>query len=235
MHLNITIEDHVTPQLLTSALEAYDIEHPNGRKREDRLETFGLLWGYVIPERENRNPRAVATMATVETSALRKNGSVQPDLNSLLLKIEFVRKYWPHLEVVGTFHSHPYENLKEVREIKGWRASDGDLEFWPDIHAQLFPSSPYLAHIVLTVAKMEKRGWALPKEIEGQSGLELSLDQRKVWITSYATQILYLEPEEESDEDEDEDEFDSEFVMMDDLPSLDIPALCNRILAGGLE
>lgn len=232
MYLNISIEDHVTPQLLTSALEAYEIAHPNGRKKEDRLETFGLLWGYVIPEREDRNPRAVATIATVETSALRKTDSVQPDLDSLLLKIEFVRKYWPHLEVVGTFHSHPYASLKEVRDVKGWQASDDDLDFWPYIHEQLFPTSPYLAHLILTVTKMDRRGWALPKEIANRSGIELSLDDKKVWITSYGTEMLFLD----SDEDESgEDEGEKSFSVMDYLPSLDVPALTNRVLGGGLE
>lgn len=222
-YLDITIEDHVIPQLLTSALEAYDIQHPMGRKKLDRLETFGLLWGYVIPEREDRSPRVISSLATVETSALRKNDSVQPDLDSLNLKIEFVRKYWPHLEVVGTFHSHPYSSLKETREIRGWEGSDGDFEFWPSIHESLFPATPFLAHLIVTVAKMDKRGWALPKEIADNSGLEMSMDNRKIWITSYGTEII-----------EDVDTLNKKSVVMDRFPNLDVPALTNRIINGAI-
>lgn len=46
----IYIEDHVVPQLFTTAIEAYEFMHKNHKKGKgyDKLETFGLLWGYVI-------------------------------------------------------------------------------------------------------------------------------------------------------------------------------------------
>lgn len=221
--IHVTIEDHVVPQLMTSALEAYEIRHPNGRKKEDRLETFGLLWGYVIPARESSRPRIVATVATVETSALRKEGSVEPDFDSLEMKMEFVKKYWPHLEVVGTFHSHPYNSVQEVKDVKGWRASPDDEEFWPDLHQTLFPETPYLVHLIVTVTALSKSGWAFPKEIENNSGFELSMGPRKVWMTSYATEICF----------EDEEAGHEEVVrMMDFYPELDVPSLTTRVWNG---
>ncbi len=73
MPIRIIIEDHVVPQLLTSAIEAYEFEHCSHAdgKGQTKLETAGLLWGYVQPARGDQPPRIVATMATVETSALR--------------------------------------------------------------------------------------------------------------------------------------------------------------------
>ncbi len=41
--MNIVVEDHAVPQLLTSALEAYDFGKSSGRRYQDKLETFGLL------------------------------------------------------------------------------------------------------------------------------------------------------------------------------------------------
>lgn len=227
MILDITIDDHVVPQLLTSALEAYEIKHPNAKlKRKDRLETFGLLWGYVIsPRGEDKNPRVIVTIATIETSALRKDNSVEPDFGSLAMKVEFMRKYWPHLELVGTFHSHPYDTLEDVKQVKGWQAStpdtvgsgSGDTEFWPVIHKELSPDTPYLAHIIVTITKLKKPGWAIPKKIECGSGFEMSMNTRKLWITSYGSSIS---------------EDSLSYNMMRFLPTLDIPSLTNRIIEG---
>lgn len=234
-HLDITIEDHVVPQLLTSALEAYEIRDQNHQHKLDKLETFGLLWGYVIPEREDRNPRIIATVATVETSALRKNDSVKPDINSLKMKMEFVKRYWPHLEVVGTFHSHPYESLDEVKSCKGWQASTegGDTDFWPYIHKELFPTTPYLGHLIVTITKLSKKGWANPKQIHNDSGFELSMGSRKLWITSYGSEMNYLEVNEDECFDEEGEQDDAiEYEMMDSLPRLDIPSLPARVIDG---
>lgn len=117
----ILVEDHVVPQLLISAIEAYDIHHKahNKGKANHRLETYGLLWGYALPARGALPVRLVAVLATVETSALRHQDWVQPDNKSLLMKRDFFREYWPQLELIGTFHSHPYDNLAEVKENKG--------------------------------------------------------------------------------------------------------------------
>lgn len=67
MRTQVIIEDHVLPQLLTSAIEAYEVSHKaheRGRVNK-KLETFGLLWGYALPVRENVPARLVAAVATV--------------------------------------------------------------------------------------------------------------------------------------------------------------------------
>ncbi|MDR8016377.1 hypothetical protein ACMHYQ_23895 [Ectopseudomonas guguanensis] len=225
--LYITVEDHAVPQLITSALEAYEIGRTSPRKKEDKLETFGLLWGYMTPERGNRPPRIIVTTATVETSALVTKGSANPDLGSLRMKMEFVTRYWPHLEVVGTFHSHPYDSLSEAREYKGWQASSpdtvgpnqGDTVFWPRLHEELFLNNPYLGHLIISVTALQKTGWALPKAIEGDSGFELSLGKRKIWITSYASEAVEYEDGPGAQ-------------MMDALPVLDIPSMTHRAIEG---
>ena len=223
--LHITVEDNAVPQLITSALEAYEIGHKTSRKSETQLETFGLLWGYIIPERGPRPARIIVTTATVETSALATKDSVSPDFGSLSMKTEFITRYWPHLEVVGTFHSHPYASLEDVRKIKGWQAStpettedgSGDTIFWPHLHEKLFQHNPYMAHLIITVTALKKNGWALPNQIEDRSGFELSLGKRKIWITSYASVATQDE---------------NSAVMMDSQPILDMPAMTHRAIQG---
>lgn len=221
MTKTITIEDHVVPQLLTSAIEAYEIEHKahkNG-KAKSKLETFGLLWGYSIPQKGNLPDRIVATMATVETSALRHEDWVSPNFASIKSKKSFFEKYWPNIELVGTFHSHPYENLSEVNEFKGWRASEGDIRFFPSLHQELAPNEPNLAHLIVTITKLEKKGWALPERLKGkeeQKGYVLSADDRKLWLRAYSSKASVSV-----------EGYEPIFEFCDDV-CLEIPALQNR-------
>lgn len=220
MGKNIVIEDHVVPQLFTTAIEAYEFEHrahTNGKSYKN-LETFGLLWGYSIPQKGNLPARIVATMATVETSALRHQEWVRPNFDSIIAKKVFFEKYWPNIELVGSFHSHPYESLTQVNNLKGWRASEGDKRFWPWFHEIVSPEQPLLAHLVVTITKLEKQGWAYPDRLKGSEqnmGYVLSADNRKLWLRAYSSEA-YLD---------DDEELSVEFA--DDL-TLEIPALQNR-------
>lgn len=234
MTVLIIIEDHVVPQLLTSAMEAYEIKHRSHDevKGKKRLETYGLLWGYALPKRGKDLPtRLVAVMATVETSAVRHQDWVAPIVQSLKMKRDFFRQYWPQLELIGTFHSHPYRNLKEVNNCQGWRASqfdeagnpDGDYVHWPVIHQQCCPNMPHLAHLVVTITALNRMGSAKPTRLPGtesQTGYILTAERRKFWIKGYCT-------EDTEDFDFEDKPYVPTVVVRDDI-LLDIPSLQQR-------
>ena len=201
MRTQIIIEDHVLPQLLTSAIEAYEVSHRahvRGRANA-KLETFGLLWGYALPARRNVPARLVAVVATVETSAIRHSDWVQPDFESIATKRDFFGEYWPQLELIGTFHSHPYEDLSEINDCKGWRASEGDHEFWPAFHERVCPDMDELAHLRIAITALARKGTAMPTRLPGNertASYVISADKRKLWIKGYTSWL-----DEEIDED----------------------------------
>lgn len=182
MGLIVSVNDDVVPQLLTAAIEAYSVSHEKTRKKEDQLETFGLLWGHILRKKGNGESRIIVSSATIETSAVRRNNSVKPDINSLNMKVNLVHTYWPDLELVGTFHSHPYPTVEEVRDIKGWEPSPEDEEFFPVIHSEINEDAPYMAHLIVTIANMQKRGWADPKKIQNESCFEMTFEDKKIWL-----------------------------------------------------
>ncbi|MBE1275006.1 hypothetical protein [Enterovibrio baiacu] len=217
--MNIThIEDHIVPQLFTTAIEAYEFDHRAHKKGKanSQLETFGLLWGYTIPAKGEQPARVIATMATVETSALRHQDWVEPQFNSIIAKKAFFAKYWPNIELVGTFHSHPYQDLSEVNDVKGWRASKGDNSdeiFWPYLHSIIAPEQPLLSHLVITITKLEKKGWAYPDRLKGREELKgyvLSAENRKLWLRTYASKM------------------ENDCATFSDDMNLEIPSLQNR-------
>lgn len=214
------VEDNVVPQLFTTAIEAYEFTHQatSRSKGYDRLETFGLLWGYSIPAKGDTPARVIATVATAETSALRHTDWVQPNFDSVMAKKEFFERYWPNIELVGTFHSHPYDNLAMVNDVKGWRASPGDEEFFPNFHEEIAPGQDVLLHLVISIAQLEKRGWAYPSRLAGgeqDKGYVLSADYRKLWLRAYSSSSWV-----------DENDF-VHYSFGDDM-KLEIPALERR-------
>ena len=222
MTTKIIIEDHVVPQLLTSAIEAYEIKHKahlNG-KEKSAIETYGLLWGYVLPERHGQNKRIVSTIATIETSALRHEDWVKPNLESLIMKKDFFQKYWSHLELVGTFHSHPYKTLSEVNHLQGWRASNADLNHFPWIHKNLSPELPCMAHIIITIAALKSKGSAFPQSLAGgesSTGFVLSSDYRKFWIKGFSSEAEFFV----NDDDKKDANYESSYDIRLDIPSLE--------------
>jgi len=221
MRTQVIVEDHVLPQLLTSAIEAYEVSHrAHARGRSNKnLETFGLLWGYALPVRNGLPARLVAVVATVETSALRHTDWVRPDFESIAMKRDFFGEYWPQLELIGTFHSHPYEDLSQVNDYKGWRASDGDREFWPAFHEFVCPDMDELAHLVIAITALSRKGTAEPVRLAGveyTSGYVISAEKRKLWIKGYTSSL-----HEEIDEDA---PFDEEFLAgnIDTVRSYDV-------------
>jgi hypothetical protein len=215
----IIIEDHVVPQLLTSAIEAYehgDTTSQRGRV-EDRLETFGLLWGYVLPARDSVPARIVAVTSTVETSAYRHKDWVRPNPASIKAKREFFEKFWPNLELVGTYHSHPYENLKAIQEVQGWRASEegGDKDYWPDMHEEVCEEYDYLAHLVVSIVGLDRKSSAWPGRLEGgesMTGYTLGAGSYRIWVKSYSTEkevlATYIHEDEDGDAKVDEGDND---------------------------
>lgn len=226
--VRIIVEDQVLPVLMSAAIEAFDHEHKTPRgKGASGLETYGLLWGYVIPSKsEDKANKIVVTTATIETSAVRHQDWVQPNLESIEAKKALIEQYWPHLELVGTFHSHPYETLEDVNETKGWRASEGDRAHWPSVHSELVTNQPLMAHLVFTVTELKKSGWAFPSEIvaKDHNGLTFTAGKKKLWLNSYASVSV------DNDEGEGEGEVEKVFKMHAGPIKLDAPALSRRML-----
>lgn len=221
----VHVEDHAVAQMMMAAIESYEIMQRSGKrtKARDRIETFGLLWGYVVPTKDTIAAKIIVTHATIETSALRDEDSVTPDFESMQFKKAFMGKYWPNVELVGTFHSHPYGSVQEVREVKGWQASIADTIFLPEVHEELAREQPHFAHLIVTVTKMSKSGWASPQRLslasEEKAGYEITADDRKLWLRAYSSYFNYAEPENDAEFDTDGEEYDPEWD--DEIMDLD--------------
>jgi len=127
MNYSVTVSDSVLRSMTMAALEAYILG--DGRRGKTRLETSGLLWGYV-------RQREDATHIHVEqTSILLSSRRHQDwvDFNPVATKLKnsVMAEWAPHLSLLGDFHTHPYESRQDHVFNQGAKFSDADIEKRP--------------------------------------------------------------------------------------------------------
>ena len=106
------------------------------------------------------------------------------------------------------------------------------MEFWPAFHEFVCPDMDELAHLVIAITELGRKGTALPDRLAGgeyTSGYVVSADKRKLWIKGYTT-ALYEEIDEDAPFDEAFMEGDVEMersydVYEDEEVLLEIPSL----------
>ncbi len=122
----IILSENALISLILSSLEAYAIEKRGYRGKDKKhLETYGSIYGQHIELEDGRTLFRVE-MAQTDNTAKQTCSSVQYSEEAISLKRSALTSFWPHLDYLGDFHSHPYETLREVRQIKGYYMSEGD-------------------------------------------------------------------------------------------------------------
>ena len=71
----------------------------------------------------------------MDTFAKGTANEVDLNLKVMDVKQKVVEQRWPHLSLVGDFHTHPYKNFGEVVSNAGWEFSKGDRA-WYEKHEE---------------------------------------------------------------------------------------------------
>ncbi len=161
-HLNVVVEERALEDMLLGALEAYSV--PRGRGRP-YTEVYGLCFGSVKTER--RKTRGTGLVSEIHVLVrrvalqLRAHTSVRsfiPEPRSEAVHLEMAHELFPHLELVGDFHSHPYDTLAALRENRGWSFSPQDEDYnrtWVEELAQA--GHRPRAGLILAIARAGRR------------------------------------------------------------------------------
>lgn len=186
----VSIADQAFFTITTSALEAYKVSHPEYKGKEHvPIETYGNLWGYQSQTKRDEQVLRVI-LADVDTSATRTPNSVRPQQESFSLKEEFVDSYYPELEYLGDFHSHPYDfendkvdNVLQLERRKLYHFSSGDFN-----HVRyLQEKRRYRLGIVTTIYEMPKQVSRKSIHVgkEDFSCIRFTYERLSVWIKAY--------------------------------------------------
>jgi hypothetical protein len=103
--------------IMTAALEAYKVSQPNPLGTPHvPVETYGNLWGYQSQTIRQESVLHIV-LADVDSTAYRQPGKVTPTQGSFEIKSDFVDVFFPELEYIGDFHSHPYNEAEIKTEL----------------------------------------------------------------------------------------------------------------------
>jgi len=124
--LHVNVEARALEDLLLAAAEGYKVSPGKGFKY---TEVFGLCFGSVRRQvRRGKETEVFANVSRVATQLRAKGNasSVQPNDKSLAAQVEIGRQFFPYLEVLGDYHTHPFKSFKDLKDDAGWEHSDQD-------------------------------------------------------------------------------------------------------------
>lgn len=161
--ITIRVSDAALLQLLMAGMESYRVRRWGRHATSGRgpAETAGLLWGYTA-FRDGMDHVVVEHVSTDKFAEGTYLGSDAPNDDVTTVKQEVVADRWPHLSMLGDFHTHPYKGgLREVAnagptsagKLGGWHASPADVA-----HQESLDPDGWLGRIflILTIARLDK-------------------------------------------------------------------------------
>ncbi|MBS2024678.1 MAG: hypothetical protein JST92_19930 [Deltaproteobacteria bacterium] len=121
--VRVIIQRDAAENMLMSAMETYRVR-PRGKKKV-YTEMFGLCIGHTTSDKQ------MPIFVNVErfVPQLRANAdheSVEPNTQSTEEHLRLVRQLMPEKLVVGTMHTHPYDDFQELVAQNGWEFSPQD-------------------------------------------------------------------------------------------------------------
>jgi proteasome lid subunit RPN8/RPN11 len=126
--LLVRLEARALEDMLLAAAEGYEVSPRRGVKY---TEVFGLCFGSTRNLATNKdadelhiNVGRIATQMRARATA----SEVSPNWRSLESQLAVADRFFPHFEVVGDYHTHPYGSFAALLQSKGWEHSDADEE-----------------------------------------------------------------------------------------------------------
>ena len=178
--VTIRISEMALLTMVLNGIEAYAVMNSNKKRdRENtKLETIGHMYGY---SKETGDEKYYyIDYISIDTTALQKTDEVGEYEESRNLKNDIIESYWAHLENLGSFHSHPYINIYEVHENKGYYGSDVDKK--------TMEAEGEKIALILTIATLGKKTDNGTRYKDGHSNcFQFTLGKLRLWLTAYAT------------------------------------------------
>lgn len=153
-YFRVKLSEQLVESMTLAALEAYVLGDQSSTKNSEKVETLGYLWG--VKKVEDERTTLFLDRMSVSLSAKRSRGAVQPHQHAAELKNNLMERWAPHLMLLGDFHTHPYDDLTQVKENTGWDFSPEDINFLQNDDFLWKMSGDTPVNLVMTVTKLGK-------------------------------------------------------------------------------
>ncbi|MCY3811151.1 MAG: hypothetical protein OXH15_05095 [Gammaproteobacteria bacterium] len=184
--VTVHVTDSALMHLLLAGMESYRA------KRHGALETGGLLWGFIKDETDSEMDHITIEHVSTDTYAKRKPDSVALSDRTTSAKRDVIEQRWPHLSMIGDFHTHPYTNYTEAVDNKGWEFSRGDFEWYENGHtAESWAGRVGLVLAIAGLQRYHKDNHATTR-VRSRYGntLQWQLGRYRFWLSAYSVDPL---------------------------------------------
>lgn len=154
----VWLEERALEDMLLSAAEGRKVAGGRGQKY---TEVFGICFGSQrrSADGDGDNLQVNVSRMVTQMRAKATANEVSPNWKSLATHIHIGEKFFPHLEVVGDYHTHPYDRFSQLVADRGWeysRMDENSLDYWINT-AMVDHGRPHFS-LVVAVASGGKRG-----------------------------------------------------------------------------
>lgn len=158
--LHVRLEQRALEDMLLAAAEGYKVPPGRGFRY---TEVYGLCFGSVrrqVAQRQSQDLFANIGRVATQMRAKATASEVMPNVRSRAAQLEVGNQFFPHLEVLGEYHTHPERSFSIVADKRGWEPSPTDEAavsgFVEEVCKQ--QHNPPLFSFVVAVAERRKSG-----------------------------------------------------------------------------
>ncbi len=152
MIAHLKVSDSALESMCHSALETY--LYGDGHETRSQVEVNGYLWGW---RRTSDDGQMIFIDRVSPSFSSKKHQNwVQPNQSAVKLQKEFMYRWAPEMSLIGDFHSHPYNDLREVSENKGYYFSDADFDSFHDEEFIWANTQDNPVMVVMTICKLNR-------------------------------------------------------------------------------
>lgn len=189
IRVEVILDSLALEAMLLPALEGYLSPRKDRRKG---YEVYGINFGMSRQSNHHtqrdglRTTRYISIMrAQPQLSADGTYGFVEPNTVSLRTLLRAARTLYPHYQVIGDFHSHPYDDLAALDAQRGWQFTATDEQSNVDISRTLADLGQRgLVSFVLAIARCKQRISRRPYK-SMRNTIQLSLGDCRVILAAY--------------------------------------------------
>ncbi|MCV3765146.1 hypothetical protein [Rhizobium sp. TRM95796] len=176
----VKLSDQLIESMTLAALEAYVLGDQRNKKNKEKIETLGYIWGFRRIEGETVN--LYLDRMSLSLSARRTNGSVTPHEHAAELKHNLIERWSPHLLLLGDFHTHPFDDLTEVKSNSGWDFSQADLDYLDGDEFLWEKSDQTPVNLVMTVCRLGRVRETFSAEMCDQNLWQFDAGEFRFWL-----------------------------------------------------
>ena len=186
----IRVSDSATMHLMFAGMESYFVKNFGSGVAQTinkPVKTAGLLFGSI--SKLNEMDYYIVDHISNDKYARGTHSKVSLNEKVTEVKSDILRRRWPHIALIGDYHTHPYTSDTDAKRDKGWEFSPGDYRSYQDWSPQQWPGR---CALVLTIAKLKRvhNNKRVDVETKDTNVVLWQIGDFRYWVSAYIIDVI---------------------------------------------